>query len=746
MNGAPASGIVVDPILPLPVIVIIGTFLVLFTIRVYWRINASIGTTRSIALILFRILGIAIVIALLLQPSRREVLPPLSQDRVTLVGLDTSLSMKQRDAGNMSRFDAARSLMQDAGIIDHSGVRTDPHLLLFGFDSDARPLDQSVLDLDPTGRTTLFNKSIDTMLKTPANDKAVNGVILLTDGHDFEMVNPARTGLAAHDRNAPIYAIPLGNQGNVRNVSVRITGYQPYCYVKQKARINATLRLIGCELEDLTIQLMRQGKVVETKRVNAQQLQELPVAFDVTEPNVGQYEYEVHVQPLPDQTDTANNSAITYLNVIDQQIRVLLLEGDPYWDTTFLERSLMRNDKLDVDALIYYGSDHIRAIRKTPGTGDLRMPTTLDQLSAYDIVILGRSIDSLPDPTSGGQSEIAGSSKLASLLDQYVKDRGGTLIFSRGEAFQTPPSTGLEPVSWTGAMRTHVHLDATADGRSIPPFQVLANEDGGLDALPDMIDQKTPGKAAPLTSVFAVATGRDDTSQDPAIIHRRYGQGQVLSIGVDGLWRWSLNAKYEGASSPFDRFWDQTILWLLGGRDIIPNRQFSFRPNSANILLGEKVYFRLAERQPNPDIKTLPVTIFYGDNSVAGLTTLTGSQSTDGRLTADFLPDHVGRYRAVVNLPDHSTQESRFVVFTENLEETEVATDPGYLRQLCEASGGQLLEPGQLPGLLKELRNQKTDETPKILMHPLWDEACFFYLAASFLGLDWFLRRRWGLC
>ena len=31
----------------------------------------------------------------------------------------------------------------------------------------------------------------------------------------------------------------LGKQGKVRDVSVRITSYQPYCYVKQKARVSA---------------------------------------------------------------------------------------------------------------------------------------------------------------------------------------------------------------------------------------------------------------------------------------------------------------------------------------------------------------------------------------------------------------------------------------------------------------------------------------------------------------------------
>ncbi len=750
MNGAAASELVFDPILPVPLIVLLGVVLLALTVHIYWRVGASIGPWRNLALLLFRLAGIALVLALLLQPSHREFLPPPTKDRVTLIGLDTSLSMKQRDAGGASRFDAVKNLLQTAGAVTASGISADPRLRLFDFSDDARPSQKSILDLVPAGKTTLFHKSIGTMLGAPAGDEAVNAVILLTDGHDFEMVNPVKTGLAAHNRQAPIYAVAFGKQGKVRDVAVRITGFQPYCYVKQKAHVNATLRLIGCELEDLTVQLLRQGEVVQTKHVNAQQLQELPVDFEVTEPAVGQYEYEIHVQPLENEVDTDNNSAITYLNVIDQQVRVLLLEGDPYWDTTFLQRSLMRNDKFDVDALIRYGPNRIRAIRKTPGTGELRLPENLEQLAAYDVVILGRAVDTLDNsaqPNQSGQFAMlsGGQVTFSALLDQYVKDRGGTVIFSRGRAFQNSSAEGLEPVLWSDKSRDHVHLDATAEGRGLSPFRILNSDAGGLDALPDLVDEKIPGQMQPLTSTFAVASGRDDATPQPAIVHRRYGQGQVISMGVDGLWRWSLNAKVEGANSPFDRFWDQMVLWLLAGRDFIPNRQFSFRPSSANILLGEKVYFRLVLRQPDPKINSVPVTIYFGDVE-AGRTTLAPVPSSTGRLTAEFLPERTGRYRAVVNLPDGTTQESRFIVFTENLEETEVATDTLYLQRLCEASGGRLLQAGDLPKLLSELSNEKADQTPKVLLRPAWNGAWVFYLAGLLFGVDWFLRRRWGLC
>jgi hypothetical protein len=263
--------------------------------------------------------------------------------------------------------------------------------------------------------------------------------------------------------------------------------------------------------------------------------------------------------------------------------------------------------------------------------------------------------------------------------------------------------------------------------------------------LPELINPKKAGEAQPLTSTFAVATGRDASESTPAIVHRRLGRGQVISVGVEGLWRWGLNPKVEVVNSPFDRFWDQMILWLLAGRDVIPSRQYSFRPNSANILLGEKAHFRLALRDPNPQLKSVPVTFYYGE-AEAGRASLMPNADDYGRLGADFLPEKVGRCRAVAELPDGTTQESRFVVYTEDLEETEVATDTVYLRRLCESSGGKVIEAADFPRLLKELNAEPGDQAPKTRLEPVWDRAWLFYVIALFFGLDWFLRRRWGLC
>ena len=728
------GGVVLDPILPMPLVALLAGVLLLLTARVYFKVGAALGPGHKWLLLLFRAAGLALVLLLLLQPSRREPLPPPPKERVTLIGLDTSLSMKQRDAQRASRLDAAKNALMDAGLVGRNGVPDNPRLRFFEFGPDAQPVVNSILDLTPKGPTTRLNQSVLTMLNTTEGGPDANALVLLTDGHDFELVNPARTGAAARLRQVPIYAVAFGQQGKVRDVSVRITAFQPYCYVRQKARLAAALRLIGCEFEDLTVQLLRGGQVVQTKRVNGGEFQELPVEFEVVEPQTGQYEYEIRVLPLEHEVDTANNSALTYLNVIDQQIHVLLLEGDPYWDTTFIQRSLMRNDKFDVDVLVRYGRDRLRAIRKTESAAPLRTPASLEQFSHYDVIFLGRLVDQVLTPAQ------------LTLLDQYVRDCGGAVVFSRGSAFgEASAGSDLEPILWGNKANGRLRLDATAEGRNLEALQGLGQGAGGADALPDLVGGYRAGAAKPLTSTLALAANRDDGAAVPAIVHRRYGSGQVVSLGVEGLWRWGLNPKVEGPNGPLDRFWDQMILWLLAGRDFIPNRQFSFRPNSANIRLGERVYFHVTMRQNDPKVRTVPLKLYLGEAEVGRLN-MTAMTAQGGRLTADFLPGRVGQYRAVAAFPDGTSQESRFIVYTENLEETEVAVDVVGLRRLCESSGGRLIQPAELAGLLKELNQEQTEAACQTRLCPVWNQAWVFYLAGVLFGVDWFLRRRWGLC
>ncbi|MEO7317406.1 MAG: hypothetical protein ABIZ56_00295, partial [Chthoniobacteraceae bacterium] len=676
-----------DPILPIGLIIAAALALAILTALIYARVGASLSPAKKSTLATLRVIGIALVVLLLLQPSRLENISPLTTSHVTFVAVDNSRSMAQRDVPQGTRTDAARTALADAALLHPDGTAGQNDLRLFKFGANAAPI-TNASQLDAADATTRVHTSVSDLLGSLRANESARAIVLLTDGHDFEAVNPAKTGFLARGREAPIFVVATGRQGQVRDVAARITSYLPYTYVKQKARITASLRLIGCELETVEVDLWRDGKWVQQRRLEAGDAAEMPVEFEVTEPAIGQYEYEIRVRPLEGEVDRENNAALTYLNVIDQQIQVLVLEGSPYWDSTFLQRSLMRNEKMNVDVVISYGEGKTRVIRKKKGDAEFALPKLPQEWRRYDLVVLGRDVD-----------RIIGTDGLKQ-LDDYAKNQGGTVIFSRGPAFGKAQSE-LEPVIWGASPAEHVRMTPAREGQALAPFRALAEQQRKEESLPDLIAVHPIAEKKTLAATLATAQAGSAGDAVPAMIHRRFGEGQVLSVGVDGLWRWAFNARVDGPNTFFDRFWDQMILWLMAGRDFAPAQKFSLRASSANIPLGEKIYFRAIHRDAAAGVRDIPLVISQNGAEV-GRTTLATAEQAQEKLAAEFLPAKPGKYEATAQLPGAKTSV-RFFVFEDNPERTEVALDLTYLKRLSEASGGRIVHPDELSKVLAEL-------------------------------------------
>ena len=152
----PIGKLVLDPILPLPLVGVIGALLLFLTLRVYLRVGTGIGSWRNFTLLLFRILGIVLVLILLLQPSRQEFIPPPNKERITVVAVDSSLSMKQRDVARASRMDAAKNLLQESGVVAANGLPENARLRLFEFDTDAGRSRNQSMTLRPKANPPVF--------------------------------------------------------------------------------------------------------------------------------------------------------------------------------------------------------------------------------------------------------------------------------------------------------------------------------------------------------------------------------------------------------------------------------------------------------------------------------------------------------------------------------------------------------------------------------------------------------------
>ena len=95
--------------------------------------------------------------------------------------------------------------------------------------------------------------------------------------------------------------------------------------------------------------------------------------------------------------------------------------------------------------------------------------------------------------------------------------------------------------------------------------------------------------------------------------------------------------------------------------------------------------------------------------------------------------------------PIGSTQ-ARFLVYDQDLELDNPAADRGTMETLAAMTGGQTMAAEQLSELFERIKQQLEQlEVETLVKRTLWDTWPFFVLLVTLLGVEWWLRKRWGL-
>jgi len=682
----------IDPILPLTWIIVIAVTLPLLTVFTHLRAGRQLGKPRNVLLTALRLVSIFAIISLLLRFSEEQKITPPSAKRSFLIAVDKSASMAENDTGGITRFEEALQSLDKGGVFSDE---LQSIIRFHVFDSSSQQVSREALaQTIPDGDHSLTHSSLRQLFRNHQGPPP-SALLIVSDGHDLESIPPGQTARLASDRKSTIYSLPIGASGSTRDISIRIASYQPYTFRKQKTRLAASIRTIACPRETLVVDLL-------------------------------QFEYSFQIQPVNNESLTTNNSAVSYLNVLDEKIRVLMIEGTPYWDSTFLRRSLARNDKLDIDALIRFTPTRTRAVRSNPkrANEELNAPQSIDDFLPYKVVILGKQTQ-----------EILGEKGL-SAMEEWVDQKGGIVIFARGQAWENTPNSRLEPIKWTNES-SPARLEIATAALSIPPFKLL-HQRTTSDKLPEIRSYKAADDPKTLSESYV-----DTNTQNSGVVFRRLGRGQTLSLGVGDLWKWVFNKETEYDNNLYDLFWDQLLLWMLSNGGLSPSSDYSFQTNTANLATGEEITFTLNLNGLDPP-QSPPTVIITHQKEQAAVLALAANDDASA-YSASFTPRATGRHSATLALPNGQNARARFMVFTQDLERTETAADPVYLEQLASATGGHLVQPEDLTKLFTTLLREASPMQERTRLVPLWDKIWILLTIIFLLALEWFLRRRWGL-
>jgi uncharacterized membrane protein len=717
----------------------------------------TLPPTRRAVLVGLRIATLLVLVMFLMRPVSRQP-DPDARGPVVAVLVDTSRSMSIEDAaGGARRIARARELVADR-ILPSIGARFSTEVLGFG---------ETVTASTPEALTASARRSDVAGALAAVRDRfrgrPVAGVVLVSDGGDTSGVDEKAAG-----GGPPVFTVGVG--GTIAAKDREILGVTAVETILDDSRVDLTVSAVshGFGAAPFEVRLLENGRPIDTRRAApAADGAPVRVVFQVS-PGRAPTVYTVETPAVRGDIVPENNARSVLVQPPARARRVLLVEGAPGFEHSFLKRAWAADPGIEVDSVVRKGRDEQGAdtfyVQAAPSRSDSLAegyPATRDALFRYDAIVLA-NVDANQltsaelDATRafvgarGGGLLVLGArsfvrhglagTPLEDVLPLELTDRGGV-------ADELAGGGRADAVSASGGKPAH-RVSLTPAGEAHPIMQLGTSADDTRkrwDAVPPLAAIAAIGGPRPGASVLAVTTTPGGTPRALVAV-QRFGEGRSMAFTGEASWRWRMLMPATDRS--FDTFWKQALRWLaLPSSDPV---QLTIPPGGApGDALAVTVLARDPSFEPLRDV-SVDVRATGPDGRVEPLHAVPARREAgqDDRLVAAFRPEHSGVYRVSADVRRGAallgTASTSVLVGGTDLEMADPRLNRALLERLASASGGRALgegELGTLPSLLRAAAPGAALAARRDLWHSGWSFAAILVL----LGAEWMLRRSWGL-
>ena len=109
----------------------------------------------------------------------------------------------------------------------------------------------------------------------------------------------------------------------------------------------------------------------------------------------GHYEYLVTVDSIGAEVEPNNNQQTVFCDVQKRRIRILILEGQPFWDSKFLAQSLRKDERIEVTQITQLTTNKRETLVTRVEDTAPQIPNTAKEWAQYDVVILGQALENI---------------------------------------------------------------------------------------------------------------------------------------------------------------------------------------------------------------------------------------------------------------------------------------------------------------------------------------------------------------
>jgi uncharacterized membrane protein len=713
----------------------------------YRRPMVPLSATQRAALTALRALVASAIVVLLCRPVIH--VPPAARGVVVPVLVDVSRSMRVGDAEGSTRIARAVEVLEH-DLLPALTAHVEP--VLFAVGDSVAPA--GVSDLAARARRSDLTSAL-ASIRARYRDQPVGGIVLLSDGADTGLRGVSQADSAG---GPPVFAVGLGAPDGVpdREVVSLTAGDPRLDQVSVDLHVSMLSR--GFDRAPFDVRVLANGRPVESRRVTPTADgspidQVFTVHPDPRAPTV----FTVAIAGEGDESVSENNTRSVLVNPAGRPRLVLVLQGAPGYDHSYLSRVWARDPGLEIDSVVRKGRDDSgkptfllqAAASRTPALSD-GFPATREALYRYDAVIVANV-----------EGDYFTQAQLEQLAD-FVSDRGGGLLVFGGRAFAQRGLIGtpleqvlpLELDDRRGGL-TQTSFDAerasgqnavmlTRDGAGHPIMRVAATADESRQqwaALPALAASALLGGPRPGASVLAI-TGSSNGSVRPLIAVQRYGRGRAMVFAGEASWRWRMLA--ESTDRTYEYFWRQSARWLAAPA---PTPVSVVIPESAEAEDAIELGVDARDGEFSPVSEATIIATLTPPGGDATPLPLRRDSTGSGHVSAAVRLQRPGLYRLQAEASDGSkslgTVDRWFHVGGSDREFADPRLNEGFLRRIAEQSGGRYVRADQAGEVATWLTSAVGGPEPEI--YDLWHHPWAFLVIVALLSVEWILRRRWGL-
>lgn len=702
------------------VLAVIGV--ALLSLLYYSRTLPPLSSWRKHVAVILRAAALIIALFICLEPIL-ELFFREHEKPVVAVLLDNSASMQIGDAQGV-RGDSLRFILQNLAKVPGADS-----LELIPYTFAAQPHrwrgDSLRFAVDATNLTAAVSQTLDSLA-----GKNLAALVLISDGIYNQGTSPL---MLLRGGTVPIYTVVIGDTARPKDLAVRRVQTNQITYVGKDLPVEVVFWQNGFDGQSATLKISHNGQPVASRRIRlGKSGLEQKELLNIRATTAGDFNYEISLENLAGEVTTHNNQQTVPVQVLKSKIKVLVLNGSPNYDGHFLAfaASSLRNFQFTFLAERSSGEYFERSFSTVP-------------LDSQDVIIL----HGFPTPASN-------SDQLRTLF-QTIQRRKLPLLWlpARSSDYQKLSFAGDDlPFVVRGPLHPLENQFAvmTAGGKVHPIMQLdeqeTANELLWQDLPPVEIYPEIKERGGSQILLTARPEGEGATAGGFSLCYTfRHSETKHLVLNAANFGNWHFQLQEDAARDHFFvGFLERSLRWLVNREDI---QQIQIGPLQPIYNLGESVIFsgQVYDQFYQP-VADAEVRITLGDDSL--------------RFTQDMMSEGSSYYRAVFSgvpqgefnytIEAHrggnllGSRAGKLTVKPFYLEFQQTRANFDLMKQVAEQSGGRIYRAAEFVKKFPESRLESRVQS-RVAQLYLWNHWQWLMLLILLLGLEWLLRKRWGM-